>query len=67
MYEDNNSLESESIAAKKIDNLQQRANYYRDVVIPLMGKVRFSADELELITAKKYWPMPTYSDLIYKV
>ena len=67
MYEDNNSLERESVSAKKIADLQKRANYYRDTVIPLMDKVRFSADELELITAKKYWPMPTYSDLIYKV
>ncbi len=67
MYEDNNKLEEYSIAATKITDLQSRANHYRDFVIPCMAKVRASADELELITAKKYWPMPTYGDLIYKV
>ena len=67
MYEDNNKLEEFSITATKIEGLQERANYYRDFVIPYMAKVRASADELELITAKKYWPMPTYGDLIYKV
>ena len=67
MYEDNNKLEEYSVAAIKITDLQSRANHYRDFVIPCMAKVRASADELELITAKKYWPMPTYGDLIYKV
>ena len=67
MYEDNNKLEEHCLLAGKIDGLQKRADYYRDNVIPYMAKVRASADELELITAKKHWPMPTYSDLIYKV
>ncbi len=67
MYEDNKELEKLSINAAEISDLQQRANYYRDNIIPYMAKVRASADELELITAKKYWPMPTYGDLIYKV
>ena len=67
MYEDNNKLEEHSLTAAKIYDLQERANYYRDFIIPYMAKVRASADELELITAKKYWPMPTYGDLIYKV
>ncbi|MBE6760693.1 MAG: glutamine synthetase type III [Ruminococcaceae bacterium] len=67
MYEDNKKLEKLSADATKISDLQQRANYYRDNIIPYMAKVRASADELELITAKKYWPMPTYGDLIYKV
>lgn len=67
MYEDNNKLEELSLDAMEITDLQFRANHYRDFVIPYMAKVRASADELELITAKKYWPMPTYGDLIYKV
>jgi len=54
MYEDNKKLEKLSADATKISDLQQRANYYRDNIIPYMAKVRASADELELITAKKY-------------
>jgi len=54
MYEDNKELEKLSINAAEITDLQQRANYYRDNIIPYMAKVRASADELELITAKKY-------------
>lgn len=67
LYDDNNKLEEYSIKATEIADLKMRAYHYRDAVIPAMAKVRASADELELITAKKYWPMPTYGDLIYKV
>lgn len=41
------------------------AGYFRDMVIPCMNKVRREADALEVITDKKYWPYPTYSDLLY--
>ena len=67
LYDDNNKLEEYSIKATEIADLKVRADHYRDAVIPAMAKIRASADELELITAKKYWPMPTYGDLIYKV
>ncbi len=60
-------LETFTAKADSIDNLQARADYYKDEVVPLMKNLRAAADELELITAKKYWPMPTYGDLVYKV
>ena len=43
----------------------ETAAYFRDTVIPLMNEVRALADTLEVITDKKYWPYPTYSDLLY--
>ncbi len=43
------------------------ALYYKDVIIPAMDAVRAPADKLELITAKKYWPFPTYGDLLFGV
>ena len=30
-----------------------------------MDAIRASADRLEELTAKKYWPFPTYSDLLF--
>mgnify|MGYP002510567399 CR=1 FL=1 len=41
------------------------ALYCRDHIIPQMNKVRDCADNLEEITAKKYWPYPDYTDLLY--
>jgi len=39
--------------------------YYSSVVIPYMDKVRKDADFLEKLTAKSYWPYPTYSDILF--
>ena len=41
------------------------AEYVRDVMIPAMNAVRSPADTLEITVAKKYWPFPTYGDLLF--
>ena len=51
--------------AKLPNTAVETAAYFRDTVIPLMNEVRALADTLEVITDKKYWPYPTYSDLLY--
>ncbi len=43
------------------------AFYYHDEVIPLMEAIRKDTDELELITDRDYWPMPTYRELMFGV
>lgn len=40
---------------------------YRKEVIPAMNEVRKVCDELEIYTAKKYWPFPTYGDILFSV
>ena len=39
--------------------------YYHDVIVASMDKIRADADILEELTDKKYWPYPTYSDLLF--
>ncbi|MBR4864682.1 MAG: glutamine synthetase III [Oscillospiraceae bacterium] len=39
--------------------------YYSDVVVPAMAEIRKDADFLEKLTAKSYWPYPTYSDILF--
>jgi len=46
---------------------EKSALYYKEKVLPLMEKVRFHADELDKIVDKKYWPFPTYGDLLLRV
>lgn len=41
------------------------AKYFHDIIIPGMNAVRNAADALETMTDKKYWPYPTYTDLLY--
>ena len=33
----------------------------------LIGAARVACDEAETLTAKTYWPMPTYADLLFGV
>ncbi len=54
---------------KELDSMpsepQEAACYCRKVVIASMNAIRASADTLEELTAKRYWPYPTYSDLLF--
>ena len=43
----------------------EKAKYCKDVLLSDMLDLRKFADEMELICAKKYWPMPTYDDLLF--
>ena len=61
------SLEDSLVSAENTASIQEQANYYRDVVFVTMQEMRAVADELETLTAKDYWPFPTYSDLLYSV
>ena len=39
----------------------------RDEILPKMCELRASCDEAETLTAKRYWPFPTYEDLLFGV
>ena len=44
---------------------QNAANYYHNTIVSQMSVLRSYADILEKYTDKRYWPYPTYSDLLY--
>ena len=39
----------------------------RDKVLPKMAELRTPVDAAETITAKDYWPYPSYGDLLFGV
>ena len=41
------------------------ADYNLKVIIPAMNAVRSTADSLEELTDKSYWPFPTYADILF--
>ncbi len=49
------------------ENFREKSRYIADVVIPVMNEIRRYADEMEGNTAKAYWPMPTYEDILFSV
>mgnify|MGYP007030428858 CR=1 FL=1 len=45
----------------------EEAVFIRDHVLIKMSELRVACDEAETLTAKKYWPFPTYGDLLFSV
>ncbi len=61
--------ENAELLAQQIKNAPQGTEeataYYGTTVRATMAAVRKDADLLEKLTAKSYWPYPTYSDILY--
>ena len=47
------------------DDTIREAYKIRDTLLPKMTELRIPCDEAETLTAKKYWPFPTYADLMF--
>jgi glutamine synthetase len=60
-------LETKLIYAKGNTDVITLSAAYRDEVIPAMQCLREVADEAETLTAEKYWPFPTYGQLLFGV
>ena len=50
---------------KKCD--EEAAFYYKNTVNGKMDKLRRAVDACEVMTAREYWPMPTYGDIMFRV
>ena len=61
------ALDKASNDAEELTDVLTRACAYRDNVLGAMSALRESVDELETLTAKKYWPYPNYGDLLFSV
>jgi glutamine synthetase len=55
------------IEAKSDREITEKARFYRDNVFVAMSELRLISDELETITAKKYWTLPTYGEILFSV
>ena len=49
------------------ENIEDRAQYYKNYIFPGMQELRAVADELETLVGEEYWPFPTYGDLLFKI
>jgi len=48
-------------------DIVEESAYIRDRILPAMTELRVPCDAAETFTAKKYWPFPTYADLLFGV
>ena len=66
-YRKLSELEDAEVKAREIEDVQELANYYHDTVFVAMGELRAVADEIETLVGEKYWPYPTYGELLFYV
>ena len=67
LYANIDALDVTLLGAKTCAGELVKAQYYHEKVIPAMNAVRTVADELETLTAAKFWPFPTYGQLLFSV
>ena len=54
-------------AAEALTSESEKAVAFHDTVIPAMDALRAAADAAETICGEDYWPLPSYSKMLYYV
>ncbi|MBQ7353218.1 MAG: glutamine synthetase III [Clostridia bacterium] len=60
-------LERKLSEAKKIKGAYEKATAFENVVLATMNRLRAQCDEAEKLTAREYWPMPDYGELLFGI
>jgi len=60
-------LEAETDKAQALADVTKQAAAYRDKVLVAFNSLRDDIDALEEITPTDIWPVPTYSDLLFRL
>jgi glutamine synthetase len=60
-------LEKAVAEAAAIDGTEAAARFYHDTVLADMAALRAPADKMEALCGEKYWPYPTYEQLLFYV
>jgi glutamine synthetase len=67
LYNEAEKLESDVENAPANATTYEKAYYYRNTVFKQMEATRKPADLIESLVGSKYWPYPTYGDLLFSV
>ena len=60
-------LEDALLDLHSAENIGAESIAIRDIILTRMSELRVACDEAETLTAKRYWPFPTYGDLLFSV
>jgi len=66
-YKNLTKLEAAVTKAKTIADVVPQAEAYRDMVFPAMQALREDIDATEMLVPTDMWPVPTYTDLLFKL
>ena len=65
-YEITERLEREVREANLEKDVEKNARLHEERVLSTMNALRMVVDEMETMTSKEYWPMPSYSELLFR-
>jgi glutamine synthetase len=66
-YKNLTKLEVATAKTQTIVDTVKKAESYRDKVVTAMQDLRKDIDALEMIVPRDMWPMPNYTDLLFKL
>ncbi len=66
-FEITERLENEVRTANLEKDVEKNARLHEERVLSTMNALRMVVDEMETMTSKDYWPMPNYSELLFRV
>jgi glutamine synthetase len=66
-YKNLTKLEAATAKTQTITDTVKKAESYRDKVITSMQALRSDIDALEMIVPRDTWPVPNYTDLLFKL
>jgi glutamine synthetase len=61
------ALEGTLVKLSTVSEITALSEAIRDKLLPKMAELRAVADEAEVMTAKEYWPFPTYGDILFNI
>ena len=67
IYKGYKTLKNAVSESETIDDAQKLSRFSHDTVLADMEALRASVDAAEEITAREYWPLPSYGELLFSV
>ncbi len=60
-------LDKKLLKVADVEDIVKQSAVIRDKILPAMAELRVPCDKAEVMTAKEYWPFPSYADLLFGV
>lgn len=67
LYKKSNEIEAKLLELHAVSDIREKAVFMKDIVFPIMQEARAVSDSMESWVSEKYWPFPTYSELLFTV
>ena len=67
LYKKSAEIELKLLDLHAITDMREKAVFIKDVIFPIMQEARALSDSMESRVSEKYWPFPTYSELLFSI